>query len=182
MKHARCILTMIITLALYVSAPAQSSQEADFSEFSIISARNIFNSERRAARQRMAEPSETTTPDEFRLIGILITDWSSLVFFESTQPEYKGLRKTGDHIAGFAIRNIRTDGLTLEKGGIRHEMPVTAVMRRNEADAWELVDSSSWTRATTGPPSQEQTADEGPDSGSDVLKKLMERRRLEGNQ
>ncbi len=182
MKRSLNILTIIITLVLYASAPAQSSQKTNFSEFGIISARNIFNSERRAARQRMAEPSETTAPDEFRLIGILITDWSSLVFFESNQPEYKGLRKAGDHIAGFAIRNIRTDGLTLEKGGIRYEMPVTAVMKRNETEAWELVDSSSWTPATTGPPSLEQTADEEPDSGSDVLNKLMERRRLEGNQ
>jgi hypothetical protein len=186
-----CIIFITLLMAvLSFPVATEAADKPDFKDFKIVLSRNIFDSERTPSQEgtpgQRAVPKDP--PEEFRLVGVMINGKDSTAFFDGSRSDYKGQWKRGDIIAGFKIRNIRTAGLILEKESRRMAMPVASVMKKNDQNGWELSKSATYVSKppeTTSSSSQDAKGGakgevKGSEaSGSDILKKLMERRRKE---
>jgi len=180
------ITFLMVVLALPIVTEA--ADKPDFKDFKIIADRNIFDSERTPSQEGSHRTRVVLRdPEEFRLVGVMISGKNSTAFFDSSRSDYKGQWKCGDIIAGFKIKIIRTGGLLLEKDSRRIIMPVGMAMKKNEQNVWELSKSvtvskptelaSSFTQDAKGKAEREVKGSDA--SGSDILKKLMERRNQE---
>lgn len=181
MKRAFIIFAIALA-ALGMRAPAaEASAKEVFKDFKIITDRNIFNSERSGDRRESSrqQRSARSTPEEFRLVGVMLNGEDATAFFEGSRSDYGGQWKKGDRIAGFKITAIRTDGVTLEKDAKRTELPVASAMKSSEEGVWELTKSTTeYARPSQSSPAAQSSGDSGGGS-DDVLKRLMERRRQE---
>ena len=191
------------------SAPAQQSDRTDegsdarnatresaarrletFEDYGILTARNIFDPDR---GRRAPEPPRRPDPPERRehvdLLGVLVYDEGAVAFFEGSDRDYSGAFKQGEKIAEYQIGAIDTSQVTLEKDGERVAMPLKARLERRGEGKWNLEEGA----AGRGDP-QPATDGEGPetkadsekageetggDAASELLKKMMERRKQE---
>jgi len=176
-------------------APALPLPErAGYESFRLIVERNIFNANRQKARpvQPVRERQEAPKVTQFTLIGTLITEASSYAFFSGTEPEFNGVFELGDTIAGRVITGIRSNGITLAGDNPVLLLEVGKGLRRVGDGEWEPIAGRE--AARPGPPiTQSQTGpaasagDTRADSAqtpagapdSDILRRMMEKRRQE---
>ena len=160
-----------------------------------------------AERQRARESSIPV--DRFSLVGTMHNNDESLAFFSGSSSRYNTVLKTGEQIEGYSVKEIHEKNILLEKEGNELEFSVGMGMTRRGDDPWEIVQnagsdfrgssgsgrSRSSSRSSRGPsrdnrpPSRtssnsSSTATSEPDaaSKSDILKRMMERRRQQMNQ
>jgi len=175
--------------------PERTSSDPQFDAFRLISDRNIFS----ANRRRMASDDRPTTrptlpPTEaVRLTGAWIHDAGTsqicVAFFEGSKPEYNASRRLGESIAGYRIAAIRTEGVRLVQDGSQIDIPVGGGISRQTSGKWQVALVSGFAESSgTGPPSSTPSASTTASTGtatataaggsaSDVLKRMMERRR-----
>jgi len=175
---------------------AGDSSTLSFEAFSIVVGRNIFNADRRGL-QVTTQTVERPPDERIVLVGALInhatTGTEIVAFFEGSKREYETTAKPGDTIAEWRVTQVRTDGVTLDKEGLKTVLPVgSALSRPAEGGEWKVVafsgsfadrQTDTRTRSQTSAESSIATDREKRDSGDaaagDVLKRLMERRRKE---
>jgi hypothetical protein len=186
-----CIIFITLLVAvLSLPVATEAADKSDFKDFKIVANRNIFDSERTPSQEGDPRPRAVPKdpPEEFRLVGVMISGKNSTAFFDGSRSDYKGQWKRGDIIAGFKIRIIRTSGLLLEKDSRRMVMTVASVMKKNDQNGWELSKSATHVSKSPEPASSSPQDAKGgvkvevkgsEASGSDILKKLIERRRQE---
>jgi hypothetical protein len=161
----------------------------------LFSERNVFDPNRRAPRR--GEERRTFAPpprsENFRLIGALIHDDNAFGFFDGTDSDYRRVAEVGEVFAGFKVVAIDTAGVTLEKDGDPIEMAVGAGMRRVGEGAWTPADGAGEVGApltgdrdaeieSTGDEPAPEATTAAEDEASDVLRRMLERRRQEGSQ
>jgi hypothetical protein len=178
----------ILVIALLVitdgfAARAQQTNRTgrvDFSDFQVISERNIFNPNR-TARHR-GEGRTQRVADAFSLVGTMSYAKGTFAFFDGTTSAYrKALRNTGT-IAGYKVTDITPTSVKLTNGDKQLIMKIGTQMRREEKGPWQLVASSELpggTTETVDSASAEPAASDSSAEGNDVLKRLMQRREQE---
>ena len=183
MKNGMYIL-LVIFLPVTLSVLAENGsppQRRGFENFQVIWERNIFNPNRRSGIKNVPsfEPPETAPIEQIRLVGVLIQEGKALAFFEGSNAAWNGEWKTGDMIAGFTIREIRTHGVILYNEKSEIDLPVGSAMVKKDAPSWEISSAPMHYEK----PRQSETKLSGhekkDDQTSDILKKLMERRKQE---
>ncbi|MCX7000771.1 MAG: hypothetical protein NT106_10840 [Candidatus Sumerlaeota bacterium] len=186
-----CIIFITLLVAvLSLPVATEAADKSDFKDFKIVANRNIFDSERTPSQEGSPRPQAVPKdpPEEFRLVGVMISGKDSTAFFDGSRSDYKGQWKRGDIIAGFKIRIIRTSGLLLEKDSRRMVMTVASVMKKNDQNRWELSKSATHVSKPPEPASSSPQDVKGgakgevkgsEAGGGDILKKLMERRKKE---
>ena len=156
----------------------------DYSSFKIIADRNIFNLNRSARSARGGGAARKQTKVEtISLVGTLSSEKGRLAFFDSSSSQYKKVLKPADTIAGFKIKDIALNHVTLESGGKVTELRVGMRIRREEEGEWHVGGqteslASSTSQSATPADAAGSISD---DEDNDVLKKLLQKREEELN-
>jgi hypothetical protein len=152
----------------------------DFSNFQVISEKNIFNPNRTARHRGGGRPQPVA--DAFSLVGTMSYAKGTFAFFDGTTSEYrKALRNTGT-IAGYKVTDITPTSVKLTNGDKQLIMKIGTQMRREEKGLWQLVASSELpadATETVDSASVEPAGNDSSTEGNDVLKRLMQRREQE---
>lgn len=156
----------------------------------------------------IVRPPAAPQIDQFTLVGAMITETESFAFFDGSESAFRSVFKKGDQIAGYTIQEIRSDGVVLTQNDQPIDMPVGKAMERQDQGEWKVVEgariarsgsrSSSDSRGSRSPSGSSKRSDNalrsgadskkdtsstgdesGSDSQSDILKRLMEKRKQE---
>jgi len=178
------IITIFSAIFFSYAENGQSFSTPEFSDFRIILERNIFDPDRRAKPAfSNASPQPTPVPtEEIRLVGTVINKGEAIAFFKGSDSSFNGQWKQGDTIAGLRIKEIGTRGLILENQRQKIEMKVGAGITTSNREKWTLTTKPAITdyhKKDKTDIKQEQKTD---NNASDILKKLMERRKQEIDQ
>ena len=191
-QKTKWLLFVLVLFALACpSGLGYAASVPGFDSFNIVSERNIFSPNRRPSRPALESSTPEVAPktDSITLTGVLISDYGSVAFFDSTQPEYGVDIELGGSIAEHQITEIRIDSLKLTKDGEHIELPVGSGLSRQDGGKWELVsaenqetvtsevqDSVSTESSSTATSAESTSAGS---SSSGLLERLRERRRQE---
>lgn len=163
---------------------ATNAPALDYSSFKIIADRNIFNPNRsaRSARGGRTQRKQVKT-ETISLVGTLCSENGRLAFFDSSSSQYKKVLKPAGTIAGFTIKDIAPNQVTLESGGKATELRVGMRIRREDEGEWRV---GGQTETLAGSASQSATPADAAgsasdDEGNDVLQKLLQKREEELN-
>ncbi|HEY5912525.1 MAG TPA: hypothetical protein VJA21_18130 [Verrucomicrobiae bacterium] len=194
-------------MGLSLAQTTNQPQGPGYSDFRIITERNIFNPRRYARNSpRAARPAARS--DAFTLVGTMAYEKGPFAFFEGSNSEYRKVAKIADEIAGFKITNIQYNSVRLSGTSNEVQLAVGMQMRREEDGPWHVAsagesladrpsanlagaspakpgDNSVAPRpvAEAGSPTEETDPSAAPTAGTDdpVLKRLMQRREQEMN-
>ncbi|MEI7732092.1 MAG: hypothetical protein WCO56_21135 [Verrucomicrobiota bacterium] len=112
----------------------------NYSTFSIIGDRNIFNPNRtpRTVRTERREYRPAARGDYFALAGTMSYANGEYAFFEGTSPEYRRTLKVADSIGGFQLMGIGYNQVKLAAGSNSVKLTVGMQMNREDSGAWTL--------------------------------------------
>jgi hypothetical protein len=156
------------------------TSEADFSNFQIISERNIFNPNRTARHKRGSRPQSVA--DAFSLVGTMSYNKGTYAFFDGTSSDYRKVLQNAGTIAGYKVTDITPTTVKLANGDKQLVMKVGTQMRREEKGSWQLASTSELPVETTESADAapaEPSASDSDSEGNDVLKRLMKQREQE---
>ncbi len=179
-------------VAMWLLNVAAFSQNAEggqgYNAFRLLRARNIFDPERRSIKPD--SPPRVPTPSGPRvtyaaLTGTMVTESKSLAFFSGSPSEYNRVLGPGETIANAKITRVTTTGVELERDGnpiviaVGQQLPLSGSEPPSSAVAPNAPPPpaspvSPQSLAAGTPP-----AAPNPGAQSDVLKRMMERRRQE---
>jgi hypothetical protein len=179
-------------------------------EFKLIQERNIFDPDRRKAREpRRERPPEPPREESFTLLGTMTYGQRILAFFEGTERDWTGSFELGKDVGGHILREVAFDKVVLELEGETIALEVGAGRSRRADEAWKTQDRASWNgggsrsvrsgRSSSfasrssrssdrpGPAADEKSEDSASasivdGSASDILKQMMERRKQQMGQ
>jgi hypothetical protein len=175
------ITMLVVTDGLAAGAQQTNrTSEVDFSNFQVISERNIFNPSR-TARHRSGGRQESAA-DAFSLVGTMKYTKGTFAFFDGTTSEYRKAVQNAGTIAGYKVTDITPTSVKLANGDKQLTMKIGTQMRREEKGAWQLVASGELpaeTTETVDSASAEPAGNDSSTEGNDVLKRLMQRREQE---
>ena len=108
-------------------------------------------------------------------------------FFNGTDSGLRGTRNLKDKIAGFEITQIEPNQIILEKEGKTFALEVGSSVKRRGDEAWALQEGAMGYSSLDSGPSNEpklvsnskEESVPGSTGVSDILKKLMEKRKKE---
>jgi len=168
-----------LVMAGGVAARAQQTNrtsEADFSNFQVISERNIFNPNRTARHKRGNRPQPVA--DAFSLVGTMSYAKGTFAFFDGTSSAYRKAVQNAGTIAGYKVTDITPTTVKLANGDKLLVMKIGAQMRREEKGSWQLAATGELPVDTTGN-ADAAPAEPADSEGNDVLKRLMKQREQE---
>jgi hypothetical protein len=193
------VLSFALGLSTASVAFAQSTNRLarpDFSEFRLVTERNIFNPKRYAhSTTRPQEPAPRAV-DSITLVGTMSYGKGPFAFFDSNSSDYRKVTKVSDTIAGYKVEAIAPAFVKLAEGTNELQLGVGMQLRREEKGTWQLAstESSVATGGTNGLSGAAMAAADPAEMGTNapsgsadagendpVLKKLMERRNQENN-
>lgn len=151
-----CILAALVCISAF-SAPGR----ADYTNFTIIPERNIFNTKRSPAYTPRNKPVRTSRNEYVALTGTMHDEKGSLAFFDGSQSDYRKVLKPKDDIAGFQIEDIEHAYVKLKRGTNEMILPVNKELAREEQGEWQLAD-----RAPDRPTEVAQSSSASSDSSS----------------
>jgi hypothetical protein len=169
-------------------AQTNVNNDPTFDSFRIISQRNIFDPNRRAGYQPTTHVQQSRPMvSYFGLVGTMSYSKGKFAFFDGNNSDYRKVLEPGGSIAGYTVKDITNQTVTLAAGGKEIEMKVGSQMRNQNGGEWQLsaeIEQPTNTESETGTGSVESAASSAPPAGSspemnDVLKRLMEKRQQE---
>ena len=177
-------LVSIVIFLLFTSfSPAQektSSSVTEFNAYKIVFEYNMFD----ANRNKSLPPKPVVTPlpppllkiDYITLTGVIISQTTTatggVAFFHSTQPQYSINLAEGMEIVGFRIIKMYSDKVIFIKNGKRVILLVGKKLEGQEKEEWKVSGSQPVTDNKT-------SSTVSVEDNSDLLKKLLERRKRE---
>jgi hypothetical protein len=177
------------------SAPRETEptrQGIDFDSYSFILDNNIFDSNRqdraRLEAERRKNQQSSIPVNRFALVGTMHNEGEAFAFFTGTDRDFRSVLKVDQEIAGYTVQEINKKVVKLAKDGETFEFGIGMEMTRTGDDPWELIENSrsDWSASVGGDRSRRDststsTTQEAPaplsGAKSDILKKMMERRR-----
>ena len=188
--------TVIAAALCTACAHAQSPQPpttpaAGFESYRVVVNRNIFDPTRRQRRETPPQPPPSAPApaparDHIDLTGVLLSPEATVAFFEGSREEHGKVLKTGDTIAQYTIARIQSDRVVLsgDKGTL--ELPVGGSLQQTEDGAWQaqeregaLAKPVSLASGSAGTAAASSGSGSTSSSASDLLKKMLERRKKE---
>lgn len=196
MTKIATILLALLTMAGFVPAGFGADDPANFDAFKIILERNIFNASRQAQPPPAQRPRAEIRPERITLLGVLVDGNNSAAFFDGSRSEYTRAVRTGEEIAGYKVVDIGTDKVRLANGDKKIEIRVASRMEKLGDNPWTLAEGGSGSSeffredgTSSRSMSDKSQSDSAISSGdgqsgsaepsSDLVKRLMERRRRE---
>ncbi len=184
-KTRVCKILAIAALVMAGDFAARAQQtnrtsQVDFSNFQVISERNIFNPNRTARHKHGNRPQPVA--DAFSLVGTMSYAKGTFAFFDGTSSDYRRVVQNAGTIAGYKVTNITPTAVKLANGDKQLVMKVGTQMRREEKGAWQLAATSELPVETTENADvapTETAASDSDSGGNDVLKRLMKQREQE---
>lgn len=175
---------------LWLAVPTVHGQAAPkgYDAFSLVRTRNIFDSNRRAARNEPPPDSRSSVgaprPSSFTLTGTMVAEGRSLAFFSGSRSEYSKVIPVGEVVAGYKVVAITPMQAELERDGKRM---VLAVGHRFQIEGSSDEPSGPETSGPEAspaptPPDPNAAATPAPAPTSDkteILRRMMERRQKE---
>jgi hypothetical protein len=154
----------------------------DYSAFSLVTTRNIFDPNRYRGRPR----GNVARVESFALVGTMSYEKGTFAFFSGSSSDYQKALKCSDSIAGYKLTAINPNSVKLALATNEVELRVGMQMRREEDGPWlpsrnrELA-SSPTTSGASGASAVSVSAEASVPSGpqSDIIKRMMERREKE---
>ena len=177
-------------LAVAQSAKQTWTQDETFEAYRVVIDRNIFDPNRRQKREGPPPPAPAAAPAPARehidLTGVLLSAEATVAFFEGSREEYAKVLKAGDTIAGHTLTGINSDRVVFAKGEGTFELPVGGRLKQTGDEEWQVQEregalgtqvslGSGDSTSTTGSSGSDSTSS----SGSDLLKRMLERRKKE---
>jgi hypothetical protein len=196
-------VAVVLTVGVAICSAQQSNTQAraDYSNFKVITERNIFNPRRYAPTERR-QKAPAAKVDSFTLVGTMSYEKGPFAFFEGSSSEFRKVLKIEDAIAGYKVTNIQQNSVKLATATNEVQLAVGMQMRREEEGPWHLAgrfesspavagtsdasrtpspatvaDAASETQAAT----TERAASASSEADDPVLKRLMQRREQEMN-
>jgi hypothetical protein len=119
---------------------AETKDVVAFSDFKIITQRNIFDPNRRAPRPPGSrdEYRKPNRVDYLNLVGAMSYEKGRFAFFDGSSSEYRKSVKPGDSIAGYKVAGVANDKVTLQKDDKKIELPVGGQLKREDEGEWRL--------------------------------------------
>src|SRR5262249_54409031 len=148
--------------------------------FKLIVERNIFDSNRRAAR-RGRDGDEEAPPkrtESFTLVGTLVYEKGPYAFFDGASSDYRKVLELGKNIAGYKFKSISGDTVKLEAGTNTVELHVGMQMKREEDGEWQPSGGRS-AQTSSSSSSSSTSGESAPGDDSDIIKRLMKQREEE---
>ena len=176
-----------------VAPPSRVTYES----FRIIRERNIFNpnrSGRSGYTRRDREPPRTVRTEAFGLVGTMSYEKGPFAFFDGTSSQYRRVVEPAETIAGYTVKEIGMDTVTLEgTNGQPLQLAVGMQMRRQDDSEWQVSTaampfdsggsaSSAGERGTNAGSAAASTIASGSSSDggeSEALKRLLQKREEE---
>lgn len=156
---------------------SSSASPLDFSAFKLITERNIFDPNRMPHTASTAQPKAV---DAFSLVGTMSYAKGDFAFFDGTSSDYKKVLRPSESIAGYTVLAVEPDSVKLTRDNKQLELPIGSQLRRQEDGTWlESATTGSYASATSSAASNSQSSAATSGSESDIIKKLMERRKEE---
>ena len=196
MKKGTTFLLAILTIAGLAPAGHGADDPHGMDAYKIILERNIFNASRQAQPAPGQRPRVEIRPDRITLLGVLVDGKNSAAFFDGSRSEYTRAVRMGEEIADYRVVAIGTDKVKLADGEKEIEIRVAGRMEKLGDNPWILAEGRSESsdgpreeRSSATAPSEGSKSDSAistgnsesasPESSSDLVKRLMERRRRE---
>jgi hypothetical protein len=189
--------TVQVTNAPAATASTNANNGTDFPSFKIIADRNIFSANR-SGRISRGPTRKPTKVDAFTLVGTIDYSKGLFAIFDGSSSSFRKTVKAGDSFAGFKIADVDLDHVTIATtNGNDTVLHVGSGMRRVDDGDWTVgsgpapaITKSAEPKENADEPAAAAVADTNNNSessdepapsagGSDVLKKLMEKRKAE---
>lgn len=121
------------------NAPAAAAPK-DYSNFKLISDRNIFNANRYGGSRSDEPPPapKVTVVESFALLGTLDYEKGQVAFFEGSSASFTRACKPDETIGGCKIKRILADSVQLEADGKPAELKIGFQMRRENQGQWQV--------------------------------------------
>lgn len=176
----------IVAQAWNCGAQTNTNSGPSYESFRIITQNNIFDPNR-SPRFGSYHPTNVSHPrvDAFALVGIMSYPKGKFAFFDGSSPDYKKVLEPGATIAGYTVKDITPQAVTLAANGKEVEMKVGTQLRKDSGNQWHMADYSEEPMDSSGTVDtgavQQSTA---PPTGSSpemdaILKRRMEEREQE---
>lgn len=164
-----------------------TSSGPTYDSFQVVTRNNIFDPNRThyVARERRPQPKPV---NRFSLVGTMSYPKGKFAFFDSPNADYKKVLEPGGSIAGYTVKDVTNDKITLAMNGNDIEMKVGSQMTKSEGESnWHLsgraeqqpenTDTNESADAATQDSSAAPTG--ATPEMSDRLKQLMKQREQE---
>lgn len=182
---AGVLAAAIAGVALQCGAQTNNDSGQSFESFRIITQNNIFDPNR-SPRFGSYHPQQTVAPprvDAFALVGIMSYPKGKFAFFDGSSSDYKKVLEPGETIAGYTVKGITPQAVTLAASGKELEMKVGTQLRK-EGNEWRMSDYSEGSMDSGGTVDTGAVQAATPPTGStpqmsEILKQLMQRREQE---
>ena len=180
-------LILLIFCVLVFAEEVKTSGTPTYESFSNILENNIFNPNRRnfQSSDYSGESNfDSDARDSISLVGVWI-DNQSIAFFEGSRSEFNKTAEINENIAGFTVKEIKTDYIILKSEEEEIKLEVGWNINKDNSGKWQ---TSSGTANYTGTYGRRNKTDDnfenknetsGNSSSGDLLKQLMERRKQE---
>lgn len=175
----------IFAQTLTCAAQTNGSSGQSFESFRIITQNNIFDPNR-SPRFGSYHPASVSRPrvDAFALVGIMSYPKGKFAFFDGSSSDYKKVLEPGETIAGYTVKDITPQTVTLASNGKEVEMKVGKQLRKEGENQWRLDDYSEGMMDSGGTTDTAAVQTVTPPAGSnpaenDILKRLMQQRQQE---
>jgi len=177
-------------MVLSVSSGAQQTNNYPAVEsFKIIKERNIFDPLRSPTFVRTTRSGSTQrVVDAFALVGTMSYTKGRFAFFNGPSSQYKQVLEPGGNIAGYTVKEVAQDSVTLTANGKDFQMAVGAQMRKVNSK-WQLsgyIIEEPVADETNGETNGEAAAGESSalpagvsGDAAAILKRLMDQRQQE---
>lgn len=178
-----------MAIGLVLNTGAQTNTNSAASEtvwptmdtFNVIQRNNIFDPNRRPWMPERVSRTNQPRVEGFALRGTMSYSKGKFAFFDGTSEEYNKVLGVGGNIAGYTVKDITQNEVTLAANGKDFKMPVGRQVRKQNGN-WQMGRPIETTNdASNG--GEEAEASNGNDSSaipasanaqvSEVLKRLM---------
>jgi hypothetical protein len=185
-----CVAGMILSVS---SGAQETNNYPALNSFNIIGQRNIFDPFRTGYVARENNTGRRPRVDAFALVGTMSYSKGRFAFFDGSNFQYKKVIEAGGNIAGYTVKEVGQDAVTLAANGKEFQMKIGTQMRNQGNNKWELsghiiddTPADGTNGDTNGETNGENAAANSttpPAGGSpemnDVLKRLMQQRQQE---
>lgn len=134
------LLAVVPAQPLLAQQPPVSSRP-DYSKFSLITSRNIFDPSRYGRTSR----SNSSTPrqyDSLTLVGTMIYDKGPYAFFDGSSSSFRKVAHDSEKVADFTVHDITPDEVKLSGTNDSHfALHVGMQLRKYLDGSWHLVSS-----------------------------------------
>ena len=192
--------------------PAPSSAPWSFEHFRLLLQRNIFDPARRPApsAERKKRPPKPRS-ERLTLTGAICYGGRAFAFFDGSQSDWHGVFSPGDQVAGWTVARVDSRGVRLEREAETRELRVGESLVRRGEEPWRVTqvalagqeppatekEPAAPEEAKSSAPAGEVVQKDRPAPGageprsapghgrsglSEIMKRMMERRKREESQ